>query len=515
MSRTAIRNFLTCWCTALITCVLSSQGGYAADDGRPNIILILVDDMGFSDLRCYGGEINTPHIDSLAAQGLRFTQFYNCAKCETTRATLLTGRYAPEVGVAKLQNSITLAEGLRTAGYTTLMTGKWHMDSEPMERGFDKYFGHLSGATNYFTGDETFRLNGKPFDVPETGFYTTDANTDYAIQFIRESERDKPFFLYLAHNAPHYPLQAPQADVEKYLERYEMGWDQLREQRLARMKRLGIVSSNQTLSPRPDDVPAWDSLSPEQKKREVLMMATFAAMVDGVDQNLGRLVAELKALDEFDNTLILFLSDNGACPFQRTKPDTVKSNLMPWDPKSYWTYDKGWAHACNTPFREYKQNQHEGGISTPLIAHWPKGIAKPGDITSQPGHLVDFMPTFLELAGGTYPETFADHPVGKARGLSLVPILKGEQRQQPEAIFFTFYGKNNALRAGEWKLVNKDNGPWELYRVNDDRIEAENLIESEPEQAKKLTDLWQQLSTEIGTGKAGRQRNGPKGKVAK
>ncbi|MCA8995076.1 MAG: arylsulfatase, partial [Planctomycetaceae bacterium] len=416
---------------------MCSQGARGTEQDRPNIILIMVDDMGFSDLRCYGGEINTPHIDSLAAQGLRFTQFYNCAKCETTRATLLTGRYAPEVGVAKLQNSITLAEGLRTAGYTTLMTGKWHMDSEPTERGFDKYFGHLSGATNYFTGDETFRLNGRPFEVPDSGFYTTDANTDYAIQFIRESERDKPFFLYLAHNAPHYPLQAPQADVEKYLERYEMGWDQVREQRLARMKQLGIVSRDQTLSPRPEDVPAWDSLSPEQKKREVLMMATFAAMVDRVDQNLGRLVAELKALGEFDNTLILFLSDNGACPFQRTKPETVKNNLMPWDPNSYWTYDKGWAHACNTPFREYKQNQHEGGISTPLIAHWPNGIAKPGDITAQPGHLVDFMPTFLELAAGTYPETFADHPVGKARGLSLVPILKGEQRQQPEAIYFS------------------------------------------------------------------------------
>ncbi|MCA9032568.1 MAG: arylsulfatase [Planctomycetaceae bacterium] len=515
MSRSSRSNSLSLWLTAVMVLGMCTQGVRAAEQDRPNIILIMVDDMGFSDLRCYGGEINTPHIDSLAAQGLRFTQFYNCAKCETTRATLLTGRYAPEVGVAKLQNSITLAEGLRTAGYTTLMTGKWHMDSEPTERGFDKYFGHLSGATNYFTGDETFRLNGQPFEVPASGFYTTDANTDYAIQFIRESERDKPFFLYLAHNAPHYPLQAPQADVEKYLERYEMGWDQLREQRLARMKQLGIVSRDQTLSPRPEDVPAWDSLSPEQKKREVLMMATFAAMVDRVDQNLGRLVAELKVLDEFDNTLILFLSDNGACPFQRTKPDTVKNNLMPWDPNSYWTYDKGWAHACNTPFREYKQNQHEGGISTPLIAHWPQGIAKPGDITTQPGHLVDFMPTFLELAGGTYPETFADHPVGKARGLSLVPILKGEQRQQPDAIYFTFYGKNNALRAGEWKLVNKDNGPWELYRINEDRIEAENLIESEPKQAAKLTNLWDVLSKEIGTGKAGRQQNGPKGKAAK
>ena len=398
---------------ALTCCALPCQ----ADD-RPNIVLVMVDDMGFSDLGCYGSEIDTPNLDQLAAAGLRFTQFYNCAKCETTRATLMSGRYHHEVGIGQLQRCITIAEGMRLGGYTTLMTGKWHLSSTPVERGFDRYFGHLSGACNFFTGDKTFRLDDSPFQVPKQGFYTTDANTDYAVQFLDQRDKEKPFLLYIAYNAPHYPLQAPRPDVEKYRGKYRLGWDALRQQRHTRMKELGIVKPDWPLSPRPDDVPAWDTLSDAEQDRQDLVMATFAAMIDRVDQNIGRLVRHLRSEQILDNTLFLFLSDNGACPFQRTSPATLEKNLMPWDPASYWTYDKGWAHACNTPFREYKRNQHEGGISTPLIAHWPRGIKQPGTLTSQPGHLVNIMATCLELAGVEYPQTFAGQSVGPPRRLA-------------------------------------------------------------------------------------------------
>ncbi len=477
--------------------------------GVPNIVLILVDDMGFSDLGCYGGEIQTPNLDQLARDGLRFTEFYNCAKCETTRATLLSGRYHSEVGVGKLQNCVTLAEALQASGYTTLMTGKWHLSGTPLDRGFERYFGHLSGATNFFTGDETFRLDNRPFQVPADGFYTTDANTDYAIRFLKSAEQDRPFFLYVAYNAPHYPLQAPRGDVEKYLGKYLGGWDELRQARHTRMKAMGLLKFDYRPAPRPADVPAWSTLSDEDKQREDLMMATYAAMIDRVDQNIGRLVEELKAANRWDNTLLLFLSDNGACPFQRTKQATLDNRLMPWDPASYWTYDKGWAHACNTPFREYKQNQHEGGISTPLIAHWPNGIKHKGTTTSQPGHLVDIMATCLDLARTSYPQEFRGQEVGPPRGTSLAPIFSGEQRAQ-HPIAFTFYGKNNGLRVGKWKLVNRNFGAWELYDLDRDRAELDNLAAKNPAQLEIMKGHWRDaeraFAMKKGLGRAKKKR---------
>ena len=319
-----------------------AMAGVASADERPNVIVIVVDDMGFSDLGCYGSEIDTPRLDKLAADGLRFTQFYNCAKCETTRACLLSGRYHGEVGVGKLENCVTIAEVLRGAGYHTLMSGKWHQAGNPVQRGFNRYFGHLSGACNFFTGDNTFRLDDQEFEVPKSGFYTTDANTDYALEFLKERPANKPFFLYLAYNAPHYPLHAPQAEVEKYRGKYKDGWDALRKKRLARMKQLGIIDDRSPLSPRPDDVPAWESLGDKEQDQQELCMAAYAGMIDRVDQNIGRLVDYLEEDRALENTLILFFSDNGACPFQRTTEVTRKNNLMPWDPKSYWTYDKGW-----------------------------------------------------------------------------------------------------------------------------------------------------------------------------
>jgi arylsulfatase A-like enzyme len=484
--------------TLLLVACLSLLNVVSLADDRPNIVLIMVDDMGFSDLGCYGSEIDTPNLDRLAAGGMRFTQFYNCAKCETTRATLMSGQYHPSVGIGKLNNCMTIAEGMKLGGYTTLMTGKWHLTSTPVDRGFDRYFGHLSGACNFFTGDKTFRLDHEPFVVPDEGFYTTDANTDYALEFLKQADGEKPFFLYVAYNAPHYPLQAPRAEVEKYRGKYLIGWDKLREQRHARMKQLRIVDESWPLTPRPEDVPAWDEMDDKQKDEQDLMMATYAGMIDRVDQNVGRLLTYLKQTDQFENTLIMFLSDNGACPFQRTAEKTLKNNLMPWDPKSYWTYDKRWAHACNTPFREYKRDQHEGGISTAFIAHWPKGITQAGTITDQPAHLVDLMATGLDLARVEYPESYAGKSIGKSRGLSLVPIFAGKKRTPHESLLFTFYGNHNAIRSGDWKLVNKDNGPWELYNIAEDRTELNDLSKSQPDRSRLLEARWKELAKEVG-----------------
>ena len=480
---------------ALMTVALFS---HAAAAQKPNIVLVMVDDMGYSDLGCYGGEIETPVLNSLAAGGIRFTQFYNTAKCAQSRATLLSGRYYPEVRLTNLDDCITIAEGMRTAGYATFMTGKWHLKGNPLDVGWDRYFGHLSGATNFFTGDETFRLDREKFDVPEEGFYTTDANVDYAIRFLDESRKPgQPFFLYIAFNAPHYPLHALEEDVKKYEGRYDIGWDKLREQRYRRMIDMEIIDPKWALSPRPDDVPAWDSLDEEERKVQALTMAAFAAMVDRVDQNMGRLVEKLKATGDFENTLILFLSDNGGCPFQRTKKETRENMLPPWDPASYWTYDKGWAHACNTPFRMYKRNQHEGGISTPLIAHWPAGIARPGRLDDAPGHLVDILPTCFELAGVTYPDTFNGKAVGPARGLSLAPLLAGKEREPHKELFFLFGDKQHtALRMGDWKIVSHSKQPWELYNVAEDRTELNNLAEDQPERLKRMQRRWERLYEE-------------------
>lgn len=468
---------------------------------RPNVILIMVDDLGFSDLGCYGSEIETPNLDSLANSGLRFTQFYNCAKCETTRATLLSGCYYPEVENQKLKNCITIAEGMRAAGYRTLMSGKWHLAGSPMDRGFEKYFGFLGGATNFFTGDNTFRLHEELFHVPQENFYTTDAFTDYAIRFLEETKRDdpeQPFFLYLAYNAPHYPLHAKQSDVEKYLGKYLTGWDRLRTDRIARQKEMGLLPAETQLSPRPEVVPAWDDVPESERDHHDLMMAAYAGMIDCVDQNIGRLVEKLDELVIRDNTLILFLSDNGACPFQRSKKRTVEQNLRPWNPESYWTYDQRWAHACNTPFREYKQNQHEGGICTPLIVNWPAGVKQQGHITDQAGHLVDIMATCLDVAETKYPTEFNGQPVGPPRGLSLKPILEGKTRQPHEMLFFSFYGKNNALRVGDWKLVNINFGEWELYNLAEDRSELNDLAEENPEKLQEMIDAWNKFSIQVG-----------------
>ncbi len=340
---------LVCWSVGIATVMACPVAEAQPVASRPNVLLMMVDDMGWSDLGCYGGEIETPNLDRLAAGGLRFTQFYNTAKCSETRATLLSGLYHPEVEIMKLDHCWTLADAMHVAGYATMMTGKWHLNGQPTERGFDKYFGHLSGATDFFVGDKSFRLNGEPYAVPQRGFYTTDANVEYAIRFLQEAPKPQPFFCYIAFNAPHYPLQAPREDVQKYLGRYSAGWDQLRSQRLTKQKELGLLAQDFEPLPRPADVPAWESLTVQRRRLEELRMATYAAMIDRVDQNVGRIVDYLQRVGQLENTLILFLSDNGACPFDRNHD----LDRMPWEPRSHWTYDKGWRtrailHSANT-----------------------------------------------------------------------------------------------------------------------------------------------------------------------
>ena len=479
--------------TFLAAIALFIAHAHAAE--RPNIVLIMADDLGFADLGCYGSEIQTPNLDALAKNGLRFTQFYNTAKCHSSRVDLLTGLYCGQAGSEAMNRGATIAELLRPNGYFTAMSGKWHLKQEPTDRGFERYFGHLSGACNFFTGDNTFRLNGEKFEVPQDGsFYTTDAITDYGIRFIDDAiPTEKPFFLYLAYNAPHYPLHAPKEDVMKYRGKYRGGWDKLRAERHKRQLEMGLVRSKWKLSPRPDDVPAWDSLDAEKKDWEDFRMAAYAGMVDRLDQQLGRVIAHLKEKNLFDNTLIMFCSDNGACPFERTRG----KDKMPWDPASYWTYDTGWAHAGNTPFRWYKQNQHEGGISSPMIAHWPAGLkAEAGSLTHQPAHLIDFMATALDLAGASYPDKHGGRELEPLQGRSLVPIFNGEQRDAHDWLYFHF-SNNRAIRQGDWKLVSARGGAWELYNLDADRTELNNLAKSKPDKVAELKDLWHRVAKDI------------------
>ena len=468
--------------------------GVAGEPVRPNILLMMVDDLGYSDFGCYGAEIDTPHIDQLADSGLRLSQFYNTAKCHSSRICLLTGKYELQAGGKSMAKTLTIAEVLRTQGYFTAMAGKWHLDQEPTDRGFERYWGHLSGATNFFTGDDTFRLNGKPWAEFDDGFYTTDANVNFALQFMDEAlESGKPFFQYIAFNAPHYPLQAKRPDVEKYRGRYAMGWDEVRRHRYRRQVQSGLISENHQLSPRPTEIPAWEDLTPEQRSWDEKRMEVFAAMVDCVDQNIGRLITWLKDHQQFENTLILLCSDNGGCPFDRTRG----RRFPPWDPKSYWCYDVGWAHACNTPFRWYKQNQHEGGIASPMIAHWPNGLkCEPGSIDHQPGHLIDLLPTCLDAAQIDYPGEFAGKPTTPVQGRSLMPLLRGQSRQGHDWMYFRF-SNNRALRRGDWKAVSARGGRWELYNLAKDRTEITDVAAQHPDTLMELTELWHSVASSV------------------
>ena len=465
---------------------------------RPNVVVIMADDLGYADVGCFGSEIETPNLDRLAAEGLRFTDFHNTAKCHSSRVSLLTGLYCDQAGAESLSRGATIAEALSSAGYHTMMVGKWHLSKQPTDFGFDRYWGHLSGATNFFTGDKTFRLNGQPWDVPEElngrPFYTTHAIGDFSLKFLAEAkEVGKPFLLYVAFNAPHYPLQAPQENVKKYAGKYDAGWDEVRQARHARQLKSGLLPAKWQLSPRPDHIPAWDDLEADEQQWEARRMEVFAAMVDILDENVGRIVNYLEDEKLIDNTLILFCSDNGACPFERTRG----RDKQPWDPASYWTYDASWAHVGNTPFRLYKQNQHEGGTSSPLIVHWPAGLkTKAGTTTDQPGHLIDFMATLLDVADAQYPTRVGNRSIDPLQGKSLLPIFQGTTRTPHENLYFHF-ATDRALRQGDWKLVSAKGGRWELYNLADDRTELHDLSSKMPDRVEAMAEQWFTTAEEI------------------
>ena len=509
---------------------------------RPNIIVILADDMGYSDLGCYGGEIETPNIDALAENGLRFKQFYNSARCCPTRASLMTGLHPHETGIGHMTNPpgtlnhdagpdfpnyrgvlskdcVTVAEVLKPAGYATLMSGKWHLGMDrhelrPLQRGFEKYYGCLSGATNFFYPEHPRGMffGNEPIENPKSTtdrrFYTTDAFTDYAIQFLSEekAEQDRPFFLYLAYTSPHWPLHAHQEEVQKYVGKYMMGWDKLREQRLKRQIEIGLIDPKWKLSERYDV--AWDSLNTEKQREMDMRMAFYAAMIDRMDQNIGKLVEHLKKNDQYDNTLILFLTDNGGC----AEGGTLGGKTDPFDLEKWEaTYGAGpsyggnWANASNTPFQKFKHYTHEGGISTPLVAHWPKGIKKGGSMVGDAAYLPDLMPTFISLAKAKYPSNYRGNKIPPLSGVSLETIFEGKSLKRKDPLYLE-HEDNAALIQGDWKLVGTkvsvfdgpDASKWELYDLENDRTETNDLSATHPEKVSQLSKQWLAWANQVG-----------------
>ncbi|MCA9141818.1 MAG: arylsulfatase [Planctomycetales bacterium] len=479
----------------LITGTLLHLGASIHAAERPNIVVIMTDDLGFSDIGCYGSEIETPNLDALADGGLRFSQFYNTAKCHSSRVSLLTGQYCIAAGDTALSHAVTSAEVLANGGYFTAITGKWHLKQEPTDFGFQRYFGHLSGACNYFKGDGSFRLNGQPWKVPAADFYTTVANVDHAIDFLGEARQaDKPWYLYIAFNAPHAPLHALPDDYAKYKGRYEAGWDVVREARVAKQKKLGLLPQTLKPSPRPEHIPAWEAMSPWRQSYESNRMTTLAAMIDRVDQEVGRLVNDLRANDELDNTLILFVSDNGACPYDRKQP---LLDVEPTNGDVSLADSTGWAWARNSPFRYYKQNQFEGGIASPAIVHWPAGLkTQRGSIVSHPAHLIDVMPTLAEIAGCEIPNQWPGRELRPVSGVSLKPIFDGKTPSPRPPIHLLFAG-DRALRDGDWKLVSFQSEAWELYNVAEDRTELVDLAQSEPERLQKMIEAWTDMAKDV------------------
>jgi arylsulfatase len=465
-------------------------------DDRPNILVVMVDDLGFSDLGCYGSEIETPNLDRLAQGGVRFTQFYNTAKCHSSRISLLTGRHAYQAGQESLQHASTTAEMLGAAGYHTMMVGKWHLSKQPTEFGFARYFGHLSGACNYYKGDGTFRLNGEKWSVPSEGFYTTVANIDFALQFLKEarSEPARPWYLHVAFNAPHAPLQPMEVDYKKYMGRYHAGWDVVRQGRINKQQALGLFTHKVEASPRPDHIPAWDELTAERQVWEERRMTALAGMIDRVDQEVGRLIGDLEAHDDLNNTLLLFVSDNGACPYDRT---SQQMDREPYQADVTWSDSTAWAWARNSPFRFYKQNQHEGGICTPGIVHWPAGLKRsPGSQVDTPLHLVDVLPTLADVTGAPIPDTWPGRELRPVSGISFANVLRGEAMGERPPLYFLF-GQDRALRDGSWKLVSFKSNPWELYNLAQDRTELHNLANTETERLQSMVAQWTELSQTV------------------
>jgi len=516
---------------------------------RPNIVLILSDDMGFSDIGCYGSEVKTPTLDALAAKGLRFTQFYNTARCCPTRACLMTGLYPHQAGVGHMMydggvdgfrgdlnaHCVTIAQALKPAGYATYMAGKWHVTKHtkpegpkhnwPRQRGFDRFYGTITGAGSFYD-PATLTRDNTQIPPGSKDYYYTDAISDEATTFIAEHKpdsKDKPFFLYVAYTAAHWPMHAKPQDVAKYKGRYDKGWQAIRAERYRRVVELGLVRKQWKLSPR--DAALWQDVSEEDRAWHARRMEVYAAMIDSMDAGIGRIVEALRKAGQLDNTLIFFLQDNGGCAEEygsrgpikpdpskpvQLKPMTAKElqtrmrpavtrdgkpvrighGVMPGPADTYVAYGKEWANVSNTPFRLYKHWVHEGGISTPLIAHWPAGIARKGELEHQPGHLIDIMATCVDVAGATYPKQVKDQKITPMEGVSLAPTFAGEKL--PERAIFWEHEGNRAVRQGKWKLVAKGpRGPWELYDMVADRTELNDLAAEQPARVKQLAAAWQ------------------------
>lgn len=518
-----------------VVCLAADLGSAAERKARPNVLIILADDMGFSDAGCYGGEIQTPNLDRLAAGGIRFTDFHNTARCWPSRAALMTGYYAQQVRRDTIPgvDFRTGGQGVRPAwarllpallkplGYRSYHSGKWHIDGPRLKAGFDHSYS-LDDHDRYFYPKLTFEDDVKlPPVRPEDGYYSTAAIADHAIKYLKEhaaSYAAQPFFLYMAFTAPHFPLQAPAEDIARYKGRYDAGWDELREQRWNRMKVLGIIDC--PLSERdPKTIPdwnlpehelqkrigpgevgyavAWDSLSAEQKAFQSAKMSVHAAMVDRMDREIGRVLQQLNDMHAADDTLVLFMSDNGASAEQIIRGDGEDPAAPPGSPKTFLGIGPGWSTFCNTPLRLHKSWVHEGGISTPLIACWPAGIAARGELRRNPGHLIDIAPTLLELAGGTWPKAWGNDPVPPPPGRSLVPVFTRDDTVSHDYLWW-FHEGHKAVRVGDMKAVSLGGqAPWELYNVRTDRSETRDLASANPGQTHELASLWKRKMDEF------------------
>ena len=484
------------------------------EDKKPNIVLILCDDMGYSDIACYGGEISTPNLDELAKNGIRYSQMYNTSKCTTTRSSLLTGRYV--TGGSSEQNykkGQIIGEVLKEAGYRTLWSGKNHSTVLPPERGFDRFYGFQGGACNFWNPGDKLQDGGKfphikaytwmvddkwvtPFIPKDPNYFMTDVITDNALSWLKQYEKeDKPFFLYLAYNAPHWPLHAPDKDIAKYKGKYDAGYQEIRKARYQRMLSMGVINkANAPLYK--GDIAAWDSLSDSEKKIEAKRMEIHAAMVDNMDQNIGRVIDHLKKNGEFENTLFLFLTDNGA---SHERDKRAFKNYTPTGKEkmggvmSYECIGFNWSQVANTPLARHKTTSHEGGVNTPMIAHWPKGIKSKSGWSREPAHLVDIMSTLIELSGGEYKDEFNGNKSLPLQGVSLIPTFtEGKLAPRKTSIGYNF-GMGKGVRTERWKLVSFKNGPWELYDMLNDRTETNNLATQMPEkleQMKQAYDDW-------------------------
>jgi len=479
-----------------LACGLLPWHSEAADDEkRPNFLVIMTDDLGFSDLGAFGSEIETPNLDRLARDGIRLTHFYTTAKCAPSRVSLLTGMWANRAGNNSLRHAVTIPEVLAPAGYFTAMTGKWHLQKEPTDFGFQRYFGHLSGATDYFKGNDSFRLNGKPYQVPESGFYTTTAIVDHALDFLAEArEAKKPWLLYIAPNAPHSPVQPLREDYEIYAGRYTKGWDESHAQRVKKQRELGIISADTRPAPRPAHIPAWEALDPETRDWEARRRAAYAALVHRIDIEVGRVLADIEKHGEADNTLVIFLSDNGASPYDRRN---IGSDRPPYEPGVAWSNSTGWAWVSNTPFRLYKQNQFEGGIASPTIVHWPRGVSvPPGSILRAHLHISDILPTIAAAAGVTIPDKFDGRSLRTVTGTSMLPLFEGRDPAPRQALHFQYVNDRALLSPDGWKIVSFRGQPWELYHLAKDRTELDNLADQHPERLQKMVAEWHRMAEE-------------------